>query len=321
MSERPTRILVIRFSSIGDIVLTAPAVVSLRAAVHGPIEIHYLTKVGMEEVVQGLGDLVDCIHTIEQSTAEVQNTLLELNFDYVVDLHNNVRSRAVKRALGLISFTVDKQNWAKWLLVRGWRTQLVSHIVERYIESFAGAFGATIPNGWPTLFADAKTPSNVPAHYEVLALGATHAGKQLSKALIQSIIAEAAHPVLLIGGKADVERGEAVSTPKTVSLVGQTSIAESAAIIRNAQRVYAGDTGMMHLAAAMGVPVTSFWGCTRPNLGMGPWQSAAGSLTVVPDEHLGSRPCSKLGNRCRHTSTCMETTARVYQATQEKSVK
>ena len=318
MSERPTRILVIRFSSIGDIVLTAPAVASLRAAVHGPIEIHYLTKAGMEGVVQGFGDLVDRIHTIEQSTAEVQNTLLELHFDYVVDLHNNVRSRAVKRALGLISFTVDKQNWAKWLLVRGWRTQPVSHIVERYIESFSGAFGATLPDAWPPLFSDAKTSANVPAHYEVLALGATHAGKQLTKALIQSIIAQAAHPVVLIGGKADVERGEAFSSPNTVSLVGQTSVAESAAIIRNAQRVYAGDTGMMHLGAAMGVPVTSFWGCTRPNLGMGPWRPAADSLTVVPDEHLGPRPCSKLGNRCRHTSLCMETTARVYQ---EASVK
>ena len=219
MSERPTRILVIRFSSIGDIVLTAPAVASLRAAVHGPSEIHYLTKAGMEEVVAGFGDLVDRIHTIEQSTAEVQNTLLELSLDYVVDLHNNVRSRAVKRALGLISFTVDKQNWAKWLLVRGWRTQPVSHIRERYIESFAGAFGATIPDAWPPLFAEAEAPSNVPDRYEVLALGATHAGKQLTTALIQSIIAQAAHPVVLIGGKADVERGEAVSTPNTVSVL------------------------------------------------------------------------------------------------------
>lgn len=318
MSQRPTRILVIRFSSIGDIVLTAPAVASLRAAVHGPSEIHYLTKTGMEEVVAGFGDLVDRIHTIEQSTAEVQNALLELSLDYVVDLHNNVRSRAVKRALGLISFTVDKQNWAKWLLVRGWRTQPVSHIVERYIESFASAFGATVPDAWPSLFAAAEAPSIVPAHYEVLALGAAHTGKQLTTALIQSIIAQAAHPVVLIGGKADVARGEAVSTPNTVSLVGQTSMAESGAIIRNAQRVYAGDTGMMHLAAAMGVPVTSFWGCTRPTLGMGPWQPAAGSLTVVPDEHLGSRPCSKLGNRCRHGSPCMEITARVYQGTSVK---
>jgi ADP-heptose:LPS heptosyltransferase len=318
MSERPTRILVIRFSSIGDIVLTAPAVASLRAAVQGPSEIHYLTKAGMEEVVAGFGDLVDRLHTIEQSTAEVQKTLLELHFDYVVDLHNNVRSRAVKRALGLISFTVDKQNWAKWLLVRGWRSQPVSHIVERYIESFAGAFGATIPDAWPPLFAEAEAPAVVPAHYEVLALGATHAGKRLTKALIQSIIAQAAHPVVLIGGKADVERGEAFSTPNTVSLVGQTSVAESAAIIRNAQRVHTGDTGMMHLAAAMGVPITSFWGCTRPNLGMEPWQPAAGSITVVPDEHLGARPCSKLGNRCRHASPCMEATARVYQGASVK---
>ena len=110
MATRPTRILVIRFSSIGDIVLTAPAVASLRQAIHGPCEIHYVTKTNMAPVVEGFGALVDGVHTIEESTGEVQEALKGLNFDYVVDLHNNVRSRSIKRTLGLISFTVDKQN-------------------------------------------------------------------------------------------------------------------------------------------------------------------------------------------------------------------
>ena len=125
MLDRPTRILVIRFSSIGDIVLTAPALASLKEAIDGPSELHFLTKASMRSVIEGMGDLVQHIHTIDQTTSEVMEHLRDVGIDYVVDLHNNVRSRSVKRSLKLISFTVDKQNVAKWLLVRGWRQHRV----------------------------------------------------------------------------------------------------------------------------------------------------------------------------------------------------
>ena len=312
MAARPTRILVIRFSSIGDIVLTAPAVASLRQAIHGPCEIHYVTKTNMAPVVEGFGALVDGVHTIEESTGEVQEALKGLNFDYVVDLHNNVRSRSIKRTLGLISFTVDKQNWAKWLLVRGWRRTPVTSIVERYVEAFAGAFGAVVPEAWPALFEEGTAPEGLPATYAVLAIGATHSGKQLSPSLMQTIVDRSDVPVVLIGGASDVERTKTLVGSKVISLVGKTTLAESAAVLRGAQHVYAGDTGMMHLAAALGTPATSFWGCTRPSLGMAPWNPAQGSVVVVPDAQLGSRPCSKLGNRCRHANGCMAATEQAY---------
>lgn len=312
MTARPTRILVIRFSSIGDIVLTAPAVKSLRQAIHGPCEIHFLTKASMAAVVKGFGALVDHLHTIEESTAEVQEALKSLNFDYVVDLHNNVRSRSIKHTLGLISFTVDKQNWAKWLLVRGWRRKPVTSIVERYVEAFAGAFGAVVPEAWPALFEEASAPAELPATYAVLAIGATHAGKQLTPSLMQTIVNRSDVPVVLIGGSGDVERAKTLEDSAVISLVGETTLAKSAAVLRDAQHVYAGDTGMMHLATAVGTPVTSFWGCTRPSLGMAPWNPALGSVMIVPDAQLGSRPCSKLGNRCRHANGCMAVTEQVY---------
>ena len=318
MTARATRILVIRFSSIGDIVLTAPAVASLRQAIHGPSEIHFLTKANMAPVVEGFGALVDHVHTIKESTAEVQEALTDLNFDYVVDLNNNVRSRSIKRTLGLISFTVNKQNWAKWLLVRGWRRTPVTSIVERYVEAFAGAFGAVLPAAWPALFEKASAPAWLPATYAVLAIGATHSGKQLTPSLMRTIVDWSDVAVVLIGGAGDVERAKALEGQNVISLVGETTLAESAAVLRGAQHVYAGDTGMMHLAAAMGTPVTSFWGCTRPSLGMAPWNPAQGSAIIVPDAQLGSRPCSKLGNRCRHANGCMAATEQVYS---EGSVK
>ena len=315
MLDRPTRILVIRFSSIGDIVLTAPALASLKEAIEGPCELHFLTKATMRSVIEGMGDLVQHIHTIDQTTSEVLTQLRNVGFDYVVDLHNNVRSRSVKRSLGLISFTVDKQNAAKWLLVRGWRKQPIHHIVERYIEAFSGAFGAKTPDNWPSLFTESSCAQTPTEPFIVIAIGATHAGKRLNSTIIDQIVERETRQVILVGGSDDQQQGEAIQArhPQVTQLAGKTTLAESSALLRAAEHVCTGDTGMMHLAAALGTPVTSFWGRTRPGLGMAPWQPAEGSRTVSPDEILGPRPCSKLGNRsCRHTPSCMEQTAGVF---------
>ena len=274
MLDRPTRILVIRFSSIGDIVLTAPALASLKEAIEGPCELHFLTKATMRSVIEGMGDLVQHIHTIDQTTSEVMEHLRDVGIDYVVDLHNNVRSRSVKRSLKLISFTVDKQNVAKWLLVRGWRKQPIPHVVERYIHSFSGAFGAKTPDAWPPLFTETTCASAPDEPFAVIAIGATHAGKRLNGVIIDQILQQETRKVVLVGGPDDREQGEAIRAqhPFVLQLAGTTTLAESAALMREAEHVYAGDTGMMHLAAALGTAVTSFWGCTRPGLGMAPWK-------------------------------------------------
>lgn len=316
MSTRPTRILVIRFSSIGDVLLTAPALVSLRAAIHGPCEIHFLTKSTMRPVAEGFGALVDSIHTIDRATSEVTEVLKAAEIDYIVDLHSNVRSRAIKRAIGCVAFTLKKENLAKWMLVRGWQKRPVAHIVERYIDSFRGAFGANTPDAWPAIFESAVLPSGFDRSagpWEIIAVGAAHTGKQMPLKLMQSLILKAqanGHRTVLIGGNGDAETGGILSKgfdDSVVNLVGKTSIGESAALIRAAERAYSGDTGMMHLAAAMGTPVTSIWGCTRPSLGMSPWRPTDGSIAILPERRDPMRPCSKLGNHCRFNgeSECM----------------
>ena len=316
MSTRPTRILVIRFSSIGDVLLTAPALVSLRAAIHGPCEIHFLTKSTMRPVAEGFGALVDGIHTIDRATSEVTEVLKAAEIDYIVDLHSNVRSRAIKRAIGCVAFTLKKENLAKWMLVRGWQKRPVAHIVERYIDSFRGAFGANTPDAWPAIFESAVLPSGFDRSagpWEIIAVGAAHTGKQMPLKLMQSLILQAqanGHRTVLIGGNGDAETGGILSMgfdDSVVNLVGKTSIGESAALIRAAERAYSGDTGMMHLAAAMGTPVTSIWGCTRPSLGMSPWRPTDGSIAILPERRDPMRPCSKLGNHCRFNgeSECM----------------
>jgi ADP-heptose:LPS heptosyltransferase len=246
----------------------------------------------------------------------VTEVLKAAEIDYIVDLHSNVRSRAIKRAIGCVAFTLKKENLAKWMLVRGWQKRPVAHIVERYIDSFRGAFGANTPDAWPAIFESAVLPSGFDRSagpWEIIAVGAAHTGKQMPLKLMQSLILNAqanGHRTVLIGGNGDADTGGILSKgfdDSVVNLVGKTSIGESAALIRAAERAYSGDTGMMHLAAAMGTPVTSIWGCTRPSLGMSPWRPTDGSIAILPERRDPMRPCSKLGNHCRFNgeSECM----------------
>jgi hypothetical protein len=147
----------------------------MRAAVDGECEVHYLTKLAYASIPAGFEGLVDAVHTIEKSTNEVIAELDALRFDYVVDLHNNLRSRRVKRSLKALHFTVEKRNVAKWKLVRGWRKTPIPHIVERYAAVLT-AFGVKNPDSWPTLW-----PTEAPTERRGLciAIGATHRGKRM----------------------------------------------------------------------------------------------------------------------------------------------
>ena len=294
-----TRVLFIRFSSIGDVVLTAPAVAAFRAAVDGPCEVHFLVRAAFAPVVEGFGALVDVVHAVERSGREALPALQAVGFDQVVDLQANARSRAVVRALGRPVWRVDKRNGAKWALVRGWRGTGVSPIVERYVGAFPGA---AVPAGWPPVFAGAALPAGFDggAPWCVVALGAAHGGKAMPEELVQTAIDATPLRTVLIGGEA--ERALAGRLRGAESWVGSTSLSESAALLRGARAVLAGDTGMMHLAAAVGTPVVTVWGCTRPSLGMAAWHPAAGSTDVLPVGRGDQRPCSKLGNRCRYPS-------------------
>lgn len=287
--------------------LTAPSVAQLRAAIDGPVEVHYLTKRAFAAIPSGMIDTVDHVHSIDRSTNEIIHELKALEFDYIIDLHNNLRSRRVKRALSGLAFTVEKRNLAKWLLVRGWRSKPIPHIVDRY-ATVTSAFSPEPPMTWPSLFDSA---SDVPRKGLCIAVGAAHAGKRIPIKTLQTVVLQLYEKygdtltVTLIGGENDSESARSIvgSQNRVIDLTGKTSIEESAKAVAQSKAVLAGDTGMMHVAAAVRTPVVAVWGCTRPSLGMAAWKPALGSVNLEPVGR-GDRPCSKLGDRCRHSNPC-----------------
>jgi len=312
------KILIIRFSSIGDIVLTTPVVRCLKQQLEGEPEIHYLTKNSYSGLLEN-NPYITKIHAINKSTNEVIEELQKERFDYVIDLHKNLRSSRVKQKLEGLSFSFDKLNWQKWLLVN-WKINRMPkiHIVDRYLQSVK-ALGIENDGKGLDYFLPKDTekkellPKNFTTEYIALVLGATHATKRLPDDKFKELVTQLKHPIVLIGGKEDAKLGieiEKMDAERVFNAAGKMSLDESAALLKRATAVITHDTGMMHIAAAFQKKIISIWGNTVPDFGMYPYLNEANKnkYTVIENNTLGCRPCSKIGfDKCpKGHFKCME---------------
>ncbi|MBL4624244.1 MAG: glycosyltransferase family 9 protein [Flavobacteriales bacterium] len=297
------KVLIVRFSSIGDIVLTTPEIRCLKKQLEGEVEIHYLTKKVFQSTLVA-NPYLSKIHTIDGKVSEVIDALKAENYDYVVDLHNNIRSRQVKKGLNSLAFTVDKLSWEKWLLTTFKINKLPKiHIVDRYLETCKAL---TIKNDNLGLDYFIPTedevdlvtlPPTIRKGYIGFVIGGTYATKKLPTEKIISICRKIKRPIVLLGGKED----EAVAREITAELgsivfnaCGKYNLNQSASLVRQADKIISHDTGLMHVAAAFKKQIISVWGNTIPELGMYPYLPGENSK-IVEVTNLRCRPCSKLG--------------------------
>ena len=102
------KFLIIRFSSIGDIILTTPVIRCLKKQIPD-VEIHYLTKATYLQILSS-NPYIDKVHYLEQSLQAVITELKRENFDFIIDLHHNLRSMKVKDSLNIKSYSFNKLN-------------------------------------------------------------------------------------------------------------------------------------------------------------------------------------------------------------------
>ncbi len=307
--QEGAKVLVIRFSSIGDIVLTTPVVRALKQQLYGDTTVHYLTKKTFVPILEN-NPYIDKVYSIDKEIAEIEDDLLNEGYTQIIDLHFNLRSAQVKRLLRITHFSVKKLNFKKMLLVVfGINKMPEKHIVDRYMDTLI-AFGVKndglgldyfIPQK-DEVMVNSIAPNLTPNEYLCFVIGGAHLGKKMSAEKITSICSEIDFPIVLLGGKDDVEEANKIlesASGKLFSAVGKFNINQSASIVQQSRLVIAGDTGLMHIATALKKPVISLWGCTTPDLGMSPYRPAAGSVIIQP-KNRDKRPCSKLGNHCKY---------------------
>ena len=303
------KILVIRFSSIGDIVLTTPIVRCLKEQLEGEVEVHFLTKKQYQPIVNN-NPYITKIHGIDKSTDEVLLELKIEQFDYVIDLHKNLRSKRVIKGLKKLSFSFNKLNLKKWLFTTFKMNKLPAvHIVDRYFEAVK-TLGITNDNKGLDYFipaADEVNITDLPAShqkgYVAFAIGAQHYTKRLPKEKISLICKKANQPIILLGGKEDQAAGEEICKmvgEKVFNACGKYNINQSASLVQKCKILVTHDTGLMHIGAALGVQIISVWGNTVPNFGMYPYfPGHPEKYTIIENKDLSCRPCSKIGyNQC-----------------------
>lgn len=302
------KILVIRFSSIGDIVLTSPVPRCLKLQLGA--EVHFLTKKEYAPLVAN-NPYVDKVFAIEDKVSEVVTALQYENYDFVVDLHNNLRSRSVKRNLRKPSETLNKLNIRKWLLVNFKKNHMPDvHVAERYLMTLNGLGVKDDGKGLdffipPVEEIDVNAIPQLRKGYIGFAIGAQHATKRLPAEKIISLCRKMDETIVLLGGKEDSMVAEKICRElpgKVTNACGKYSLLQSASLVRQAKKIITHDTGMMHIAAAFGKEIISVWGNTVPAFGMYPYRSGHGEKgagVMVEVKDLSCRPCSKIGfNKC-----------------------
>ena len=300
------KFLVIRFSSIGDIVLTTPIVRAIKTQIEDA-EIHYFIKPQFKEVLSA-NPYIDKIICLEKNLSKQLKSMKLNHYDYIIDLHKNIRSNSVIRTLKTISFSFKKLNFEKWLLVNFNIDKLPeTHIVDRYFQSLK-VFDVVNDNKGLDYFIPRKDEinlSDLPAEFQngyiAFAIGANHFTKRLPENKIVEIIKKADIPVIILGGSAEFETAEKIvrNLGKTVyNSCRKFNISQSASIVKQAKLVITHDTGMMHIAAAFKKVIISVWGNTIPKFGMYPYFADKKS-EIIEIEDLKCRPCSKIGfSRC-----------------------
>ena len=306
--------------------LTTPVVRCLKLQLPGA-EVHFATKRGFATLLEN-NPYIDKTYYLDDSLPVLVQQLRAEKFDYVIDLHQNLRTRLIKLQLGVKAYSFEKLNLKKWLLVQlKINTLPALHIVDRYVNTLL-PLGVTNDEKGLDYFIPYKDQVELnwlpPTHqsgYVAYAIGGQHATKKLPVDRMVELCRKIDYPVILLGGKEDQAAGNALETALGTRLIynacGHYNLNQSASLLQGARLVFTHDTGLMHIAAALKKKVYSIWGNTTPAFGMYPYKTPH---VVLENEKLNCRPCSKIGfaNCPRGHFKCMNDISFDFEITELK---
>ena len=306
--KKSLKFLIVRFSSIGDIVLTTPVIRCLKKQVKD-CTIHFVTKTQYASILKS-NPYIDNVIEYHKDWDMLMRELKSTSYDYIIDLHHNARTLRLKKMLGASSFSFNKLNINKWLLTAlKINTMPKVHIVDRYMATLSKFNVVNDGKGLDYFIPemDEIKQADLPlAHvfgYIGLVIGAAHNTKKLPVKKLKELCSKIHYPIILLGGKEDRAIGEEIADidrGHVYNSCGKFSLNESADIIRKAKLVITHDTGLMHIAAAFKKPIISIWGNTVPAFGMTPYYGNVQMPNALFEvNNLRCRPCTKIGyNSC-----------------------
>lgn len=293
------KVLIIRFNSIGDIVLTSPVI---RALDEKGYEVHYLSKRSYQTLLDNNPRVAKHI-ALDDNLDIVIKQLKSENYHCVIDLHNNYRSAKVCRRLKVRYYTLAKKRVELFLLTQlhiGMRKQ--DHIVDRFMRVVSpllsndekGQVEFYIPDDAKVKVEDLALPDK----YITLSVGAAFFTKQIPLDLLENVIGGIDIPIVLLGGKEDIAKAKLLQNNHNnsiINLCGRLTIEESAEVMRRSYVLLTGDTGLKHIAASLDVNIVAIYGSTHPVLGYTPYYNGGNKAVIIENNELKCRPCTKQG--------------------------
>lgn len=324
--SQPKKILVIRLSSIGDIILMTPLLRNLRR--HFPAaQIDVVAKAAFVDLLRhhpAINHLFEVVPEVGSAgLRKLGESLRGQHYDVVLDMHQNFRSfQLVRAAQAPLTLRHQKFILRRWLLVQfKWNLlRQAPPIRQRYLAA-AAPLGVVDDGQSPELYwtaeedraADAALRSagwNGETPLIALAPGAGFFTKRWPIEHFAEIAREISNRgdfTVILGGPHDQILAEHIQNGlkrNCVSLAGQTSLLVSAAILKKCRALVANDSGLMHMAEAVGIPLVAIFGSTTRELGFFPQLKTS---RVIENADLRCRPCSHLGKaKCpRRHFLCM----------------
>ncbi|HEX5026912.1 MAG TPA: glycosyltransferase family 9 protein [Agriterribacter sp.] len=305
------KFLIIRFSSIGDIVLTTPAIRCLKQQVP-EAEVHFLTKTKFKSVTIA-NPYIDKFHYLEEDIRPIIKDIRLEEYDYIIDLHKNWRTLRIYFETDLKTkwLSYNKLSIQKFLLTKlGINMMPGIHIAQRCLNALQPVGVKDDGKGLDYFIPPAEQieMSDLPlSHrmgYIAIVIGGSYFTKKLPVYKLQELCGQIPHPLILLGGKEDADEGKTIASIDPIKIYnacGKFSINESADITRKAKLVISHDTGLQYIASAFQNPVMAIWGGTSPKLDVEPYYG-----TRLPQQHINfivpalpCQPCSNFG-----TKTC-----------------
>ncbi|MDX2432006.1 MAG: glycosyltransferase family 9 protein [Bacteroides sp.] len=299
------KFLIVRFSSIGDIVLTTPVIRHLKKGVEDA-QVHFLTKKSYASLLDA-NPYVDKVISFDGDMNTCLRALKKEEYDYIIDLHHNIRTARIKLGLKRMDFSVKKLNALKWLYVNFHVNRLPDiHMVDRNLDTIKlfmeeqdkEGLDHFIPEGEEV---DLSTlPPEFGKGYLALAIGAQHETKKLPQESLIKLCGKLTVPIIILGGPGDQKTGasivEALPGKSILNACGAYSIHQSSSLVEQSRVLITHDTGLMHIGAAKKKKIITIWGNTVPEFGMYPYRPDPASLSFEV-QGLKCRPCSKIGHQ------------------------
>ncbi len=296
--NRKTKILIVRFSSIGDIILTTPVIRCIKLQ-YKNVELHYLTKYKYKDILLQ-NPYIDLCHYFDNNLPEVIKNLKQEKYDVIIDLHNNLRSKMLRLVLATKNYVYKKENFKKFFLVNFGLNFSNLHTVDRYFLALKDLQIKNDNNGLDFFIDDNYNVNfNTSQKYISWCIGGSYENKKLSDKQIVYVCDKLNLPIVFIGGPNENDLAEKIITKssnnKLYNFCGKINFSESSFLVKKSNLLLTNDTSILHVGSAFKLPTISFWGCTKPELGFRSY------LNPISYEicSKNTRPCSKHGKNCK----------------------